>query len=214
MYDGTPNIPARKSRQSVPSRVPQAPHSLPDIEEDDRYYLPTQMPRSARRYVNTEGHEVIEQGGRRLVIHRQPPAKRRHWLLFVGVGMMATLVLFVAGNWAVSSWQAHQIDAQYGYPRTYQIDAVVGHNDNPAHPSHFIFENLHARVVIIELPGGDISHARIYSGPTLFGPDADKTPVTGNFEDVNGDGRIDMVVHVQGQTIVYLNDGVEFKAQQ
>src|SRR5258708_20734141 len=100
MYDGTPNIPARKSRQSVPSRVPQAPHSPPDIEEDDRYYLPTQMPRSARRYVNTEGHEVIEQGGRRLVIHRQPPAKRRHWLLFVGVGMMATLVLFVAGNWA------------------------------------------------------------------------------------------------------------------
>lgn len=205
----TSRIPSRRSAQRP------VPAPTPDIEEDDRYYRqPTQMRTSARRYVNTEGHEVIERGNKRLVIHRQPPPRRVHWLFLVGVGMVAALVLFLLGSWAIGAWQAHQIDAQYGYPRTWQTDAVVGHNDSPAHPSHFIFLNLHAHVVIIEIPGGDISHARIYSGPTVFGPDSDKVPITGSFEDVNGDGRLDLVVHIQGQDFVYLNDGTEFKAQQ
>lgn len=212
MDNYTTRIPARRTAQQARPRPAPAP--APDIEEDDRYYLPTQMPRSARRYVNTEGHEVIERGNKRLVIHRQPPPRRLHWSIFVGVGMLAALVLFLAGNWAVGAWQAHQIDAQYGYPRTWQTDAVVGHNDSSAHPSHFIFLNLHAHVVIIEFPGGDISHTRIYSGPTVFGPDGDKVPITGSFEDVNEDGKPDLIVHIQGQTIVYLNNGTEFKTQQ
>lgn len=200
-------IPPRATAQR-PVPVPQ-----PDLEEDERYYHPTQVPRSARRYVNTEGHEVIERGNQRVVIHRQPPPKQRHWLLFVGVGMMAALVLFLVCSWIGSAWQSHQIDATYGYPRTSQVDAVVGHDDSAAHPSHFIFLNLHAQVIIIELPGGNIQHALIYSGPTLFGPDADQDPVTGDFRDVNGDGKLDMVVHIQGQTLIFLNNGSKFVPQ-
>jgi hypothetical protein len=209
MDNYTTRIPPRRSAQR------SAPTPAPDIEEDERYYRqPAQIQTSARRYVNTEGHEVIERGNKRLVIHHQPPSRRVHWLVLVGVGMLAAIVLFLAGNWAIGAWQAHQIDIQYGSPRTWQTDAVVGHNDSPAHPSHFIFLNLHAHVVIIEIPGGDISHARIYAGPTVFGPDADTVPITGSFEDVNGDGKPDLVVHIQGQDFVYLNDGTELKPQQ
>src|SRR5579864_4830677 len=90
-------------------------------------------------------------------------------LVAVLLGMVVTVALVMSfsaiGNW----WQIHQDDVTYGRPRTFQIDAVVGHNDSPVNPSHFIFMNLNRHVVIIELPGGDASHSRIYSGPTLFG---------------------------------------------
>ena len=58
MDDYTTRIPARRTAQRP------APAPTPEIEEDDRYYRSAQMPRSARRYVDTEGHEVIEQGNR------------------------------------------------------------------------------------------------------------------------------------------------------
>src|SRR2546422_5083199 len=44
-----------------------------------------------------------------------------------------------------------------------------------ANPSHFIFLNLNRHVVIVELPGGDSPHSRIYNGPTLFGEDRKST---------------------------------------
>jgi hypothetical protein len=99
-------------------------------------------------------------------------------------------------------------------PRTYQTDQVVGHNDSIGHPTHFIAVNLNSRTTIIEIPGGNSSRARIYSGPTLFSDNGDTIPVTLEFYDVNGDGKIDMIVHVGDQKIIYLNDGTQFKPQQ
>ncbi len=93
------------------------------------------------------------------------------------------------------------------------MDAVVGHGDSADHPSHFIFLNLSGHVIIIELPGGDVSHAKIYAGPTIFTDDAASVPITGEFKDVNGDGKIDLIVHIQDQRIIYLNDGSQFKPQ-
>ena len=55
-------------------------------------------------------------------------------------------------------------------------DAVVGHNDSPANPSHFIALNLNRHIVIIELPGADPSKAKIYTGPILLGDGQDLTP--------------------------------------
>jgi hypothetical protein len=129
--------------------------------------------------------------------------------IILGMTMMALLAFTLSsiGSW----WQTHQQDVTYGRPRTFQVDVVVGHNDSAANPSHFIFLNLNRHVVIIEMPGGDSSKARIYNGPTLFGDGQDLTPVTAEFKDVNGDGKLDMIVHIQDQTLVYINDGTQFR---
>jgi hypothetical protein len=79
--------------------------------------------------------------------------------------------------------------------------------------THFIAINLNSHITIIEIPGGDNAHARIYSGPTLYSDNGNLTPVTLEFKDVNGDGKVDMIVHVGDQSIVYLNDGTQFKPQ-
>ena len=205
-------IPPRRSAMRTTHAVP-VPVPRPDIEEDERYYNTALTRSSVRRYTNTEGHEVYQQGKRRLVIHQEAPPRRTHWLVPLGAGMLLLLPLFLGANWIVSAWQAHQLDATYGMPRTWQTDAVVGHHDSAAHPSHFIFENLDDHVVIIEIPGGDLSHTRVYAGPVLGGQDASGIPVTGSFQDVNGDGKPDLIVHLQDQTLVYLNDGTQFKSQ-
>src|SRR5579872_2929981 len=67
------------------------PYQSTDIEEDERYYQ-VRRPTSTRRYQNTEGNDVIEQGNKRLVIHKDPPPKPKkrqvHWLLYLGLGML------------------------------------------------------------------------------------------------------------------------------
>ena len=144
--------------------------------------------------------------------------KRHHvkvapWLAVV-VGMLAMLTVVVGIRAFGSWWQTHQDDTTYGYPRTYQTDFIVGHLDGSGKPSHFIFLNMHGRVEIIEFPGGDSTHAMIYTGPSLFGDKNDLIPVTGKFEDVNGDQRPDMLVYFQGQTLVYINEGTKFRPLQ
>lgn len=127
--------------------------------------------------------------------------------------MIVMLLLWASLSVLSSWWTLHQEDTTYEYPRIYQADEVVGHADSTDHPTHFIFLNLNRHVIIIELPGGDTSHARIYSGPTLYGDGQEFTPVTAEFKDVNGDGRVDMIVHIQDQRIIYLNDGTQFKPE-
>ena len=183
---------------------------------DDEGYDDTERrsPTTALRWRDTQGNQVIQHGNRRIVIHDVPPPRRKprlHWSLFLGTGMIA-IVLFFAGLSDLSAWWAnHQLDATYGMPRTYQTDAIVYPGDSAGHPSHYIFLNLNGTVMIIELPHGGETHARIYKGPTLFSDDAASIPVTGDFRKVNG--KEEMRVHIQDQVIVYINDGTQFKPQ-
>jgi hypothetical protein len=110
------------------------------------------------------------------------------------------------GTW----WQTTQDDWHYGRPRTFQTDAVVGHNDSATNPSHFIAINLNRHVLIIELPGGDATKARIFNGPILIGPGQDLAPVTLSFQDVNGDGLLDLIINVQDAHFVFINGGGTF----
>jgi hypothetical protein len=194
---------------------------------------PLRMPTSTRRYATN----LPPQGNVRYEFHPDqvqqiPPRSRAyqrekgrtedipavrhkrfhvHWLVIFGLGMIVMIALFTGGSYVSSWWTNNQDDATFGMPRTYQTDAVVGHGDSPANPSHFIAVNLHRHVIIIELPGGDASQARIYSVTTLYGDGQDVTPVTLSFKDVNGDGKKDMLIHIQDQTIVLLNDNGGFR---
>jgi hypothetical protein len=210
-----------------------------ELEEGEEYYV-TRPHSSVRRYNKPVQHDTLDDVGiskgmpvppRRAhtnpypnsgkLSHDEAISGKQNWrhdkrfpVIAVIVGMLLMAALFLTINTLGSWWQIHQDDVTYGRPRTYQVDAVVGHNDSPSNPSHFIFLNLNRHVEIIELPGGDTTHARIYTGPTLFGDGQDLTPVTGVFKDVNGDGKLDMIVHIQDQVLVYINDGTQFVPQQ
>jgi hypothetical protein len=190
----------------------QTDQDTDESEVPDAYY-PQRMPSSARRYVDTRGNQVIQQGNRRIVIHEErPPKQKVHWMLILGIGMVFMLMLYVGFNWASNWWTEHQLDGTYGFPRTYQTDAIVYPGDTSDHPSHYIFLNLNGTVEIIELPHGDSAHARIYKGPTLFSDHASLIPVTGEFKVVNS--KVEMIAHIQDQRIIYINDGTQFKPQQ
>jgi hypothetical protein len=127
------------------------------------------------------------------------------------MGMVAMLLLWTILS-AVFGWLGNTInDIRYGRPRTFQTDAWVGHNEQSGTPSHFIAINLNRHIEIIEIPGGDASHARIYVGPQLYGANDDLAPVTLSFVDVNGDHKPDMLITFQGSRIVYINDQGGFR---
>src|SRR6266567_3123365 len=134
-----------------------------------------------------------------------------HPLLYLGIGMVAMLLLWTLLTMVVSWWNRTWDDLHYGRPRTFQIDAAVGHNDSPATPSHFIAINLRGHIEIIEFPGGDVSKARIYLGPQLYGSGEDLVPVTVSFVDVQGNHLPDMIVHFQDTQIVFINDQGGFR---
>ena len=142
--------------------------------------------------------------------------KNVHWLLPVGIGMVAMLVLWVLGS-SVLAWGMQRYnDVRYGYPRTYQIDAVVGHNDSRQKPSHFIAINLNRQAVITEYMGGDPAKQVSYVAPVyIAGQNGDLAPITLEFRDVTGDGKLDMIIHIhlpdQDQVSVFVNDGTKFR---
>jgi hypothetical protein len=146
--------------------------------------------------------------------HVLPTQRARRWpfRFVVVLTIIVTLVLVILVVNVCNWWNIYQDDLHYGRPRTFQIDAVVGHHDSASHPSHFIILNLHRHVEIIELQGGDASKTKIYTGPVLLGDGQELTPVTVSFKDVNGDGKPEMIVRIQDQEIDFINDGTQFKS--
>jgi hypothetical protein len=135
-----------------------------------------------------------------------------HWMLYVGVGMIAALALWVLGSSLLAWGSAKYNDIAYGYPRTYQTDAVVGHGgDSKTQPSHFVALNLHGQVIIVELMAGNPAKSINYTGPDLFESGGDLIPVTLEFRDVTGDGKLDMLIHIQDKVFVFVNDGTKFR---
>jgi hypothetical protein len=134
-----------------------------------------------------------------------PQRARHHWLFFVGIGMLLALALVVLGHVVLSWISVTWDDVHYGRPRTYQVDAFVGH-ETTGTPSHFIALNLHGHIEVIEFPGGVATHARVYLGPQLYGDHADLVPVTLQFVDTRHDHHPDMVVMFGENHVVFRNE--------
>jgi hypothetical protein len=143
--------------------------------------------------------------------------KRRnvHWLLPLGVGMLAMLAIWITGSWVLAWGIQRYNDIRYGFPRTYQTDAVVGHGDSKEQPSHFIAINLNRQAIVIELKGGDPARSFSYVAPFYIAGDSGEfVPVTVEFRDVAGDNKPDMLIHIhvpQQQIAVFINDGKGFR---
>jgi hypothetical protein len=160
---------------------------------------PVAPPRVVRTPVPTHSHYTR----RRVQLHP---------LLYIGLAMLLMICGWVILS-ALGAWfQVKQDDWTYGRPRTYQIDAVVGHHDSAANPSHFVVMNFRGRIVVVEFPGGDITKTQVYPGPLIDGKENDLAPVTISFKDVNGDGKPDMIVNTPMTRFVLINDGNSFRA--
>jgi len=181
--------------------------SVPTRRTIDLNY-PTTGPVQARYRRNT----VFESAPPPLPARNVEP-KKVHWLLYVGVGMIAALALWVTAATLLAWGTEKYNDIIYGNPRIFQTDFVVGHNhDSKAHPSHFIALNLHGQVIIIELPAGDPTKSIDYIGPALIAVGDEKIPITLTFSDVNGDKNVDMIVHIQDKEVHFCNNGTKFTA--
>src|SRR6266851_5752329 len=110
--------------------------------------------------------------------------RQLHPLFFIGAGLLLVVLLWT-GLTHLLAWGTNEYNTIiYGYPRTFQIDAVVGQGDSLQHPSHFIAVNLHGTITIIEFPAGDPNRARELASSTLLSPDADLAVVTLRFVDL------------------------------
>jgi len=230
MYDDAwpPPVPRSAIRytteqSSLPvSRVPAAP--APTITVGGRRYIlhanppPQQAPRRSTPPPQPQVRRVAPpppQPEYDDEMDEPQPRTRRHLrvhpLVVLGFGMSLMLLLWILGNMALHWWQVTQDDWHYGRPRTYQVDMVVGHNDSASNPSHFVAMNYRSHVEIIEFPGGDVTKARLYQGPTLYGDSQDLTAVTLSFRDITGNGKLDMILSVGSVHVAFINDNGQFR---
>ena len=125
-------------------------------------------------------------------------------LTSIGIGMIAAIVAVLLGQVLLSWWSTTWDDLRYGTPRTYQVDAIVGHETTQT-PSHFVALNLRGRIEILEWPGGDPTKMKIYLGPQITGSEATNVPVTLQFVDPHHTHHPDMIVQFQGTQVVFHN---------
>lgn len=125
--------------------------------------------------------------------------------------LLCLFALIIMANSVVSWSQTKLDDLRYGRPRTMQLSGFVGHNESAGIPTQFVAMNLNRRVVIFEIPGGDVAQTRTLTGPYLFGANENLTPVRVRLDDVNTDKAPDLIVSVKNEEIIYMNEAGSFR---
>ena len=190
---------SRRSRVRADASAP-AVRAIPDDLEEERGASPP-------------GRKSITAVPRRRS-RSSPPVRARRRVslpLLLGGGLIAFVLVWVGVNQALLWGNTILNDLRFGYPRTFQVDAVIGHQDSANAPSHFLAINLHGQIEVVEWPGGDASRARVYVLQQLVGPGSDLEPVTLQFLDLTGDHLPDMVITVQHTQVALINDHSTFR---
>jgi len=188
---GCSPVPPRTKRQ----RVSQA---LPDRQQHQDH--------SCQRVRRTE-----DQPAAPAPAPKKPFLLQQHpWGSFL-VGMILCLMLFLVGQQVVIPFVIATSDQwHYGDARLSQLDADVGHGGT----SHLIASYYHGHIVVIEVLVSHPQDNRVY---LLSGfRDLPTPPVlTLSVQDVNGDGKPDLLIKIEGTALqaVLFNAGKTFQAQ-
>jgi hypothetical protein len=200
-------MPVAENNRVVPKSALRYRQLLPEYEEPSIPAWSTPTPRASRK-IQAQPGTTVEASPKSIARKKQLPLLKRrqaaYWTGPVVVTCVAMLCLTLAIQLAWNLGTAVYNYLRYGMPRTMQVDAFVGHETGKT-PSHFIAENLHGRIVIIEVPGGDVRHIRVIVGPQIIGPNADLVPVVLSFVPHNGERPLDMIVHFGTMEVRYIN---------
>ena len=197
------------SRHYIGSRSGMHPEDRPYITSNRSYHAPT-----TETYfeIDDEGEEVSTRPPSRTSTRRydlapyareerrteELPRQGKHPLFYIGICLVILVVFLTAYTLIPPAFQKWQDDRAYGYPRTYQTDANVGHGGM----EHFIALNNHGTIEVLEIPTNPspTNQPRLYIVTHFADQGADLIPATVSFSDVNQGGKLDMVVTVYNGT--------------
>ncbi len=169
-----------------------------------------QLPPHRQRHSDTDDIDELETERPQASVRQ---GTRFHPLVWLGVFLLFLFLGWMGLNVVTSWWQGVQNDWTYGKERHFEINAVVGHRDSATNPSHFTAENNNGAIIVIELPGGNVTRAKIYQIETVPN-NVNNPPVKLSFQDMNADGKPDMLVAIgDGSATLYVtlyNNGTEF----
>ncbi len=198
-----PYMTATRSR----SHAPTTEHYVEVDEEEEFHSRPTTRgATSARRY------DLIPYAQRADRRTEAVPRQGKHPLFYIGICLVILVVFLTAYTLIPPALQQWHDESTYGYPRTFQTDANVGHGG----VEHFIALNTHGTIEVLEIPGypSPTNLTRLYIIVRLSSQGADLVPATLSFPDVNGDGKPDMQVTVldgsNPSVWVLFNNGTTF----
>jgi hypothetical protein len=196
-----PYMTSTSSRSHAPTT---ATYFEVDEEGEDIYTRPP-IRTSARRYDLTPYRH-----GRGERQTEELPRPGKHPIFYIGISMVILVVFLTAYTLIPPALQNWSDDRTYGYPRTFQTDANVGHGGM----EHFLALNNHGTIEVLEIPTDPTKNQpHLYIITHLAGQGADLISATVSFPDVNG-GKPHMVVTVFNGTnpteYFLFNNGTSF----
>ena len=140
------------------------------------------------------------------------PRQGKHPLFYGGMFLLILVAFLTAYTFIPPAIQQWHDESVYGYPRTFQRDANVGHGG----VEHFIALNNQGTIEVLEIPANPspTTQPHLYIIVRLSNQGADLVPATVSFPDVNGDGKPDLQVTVYNGTNpsvwILFNNGTTF----
>src|SRR6266568_660796 len=197
------------SRHYVGSRSGMHPEDQPYMTSTRSYHAPTT---ASYFEIDEEGEEVSTRPPTRSSTRRydlapytrgerrteELPRQVKHPMFYIGICLVIVVVFLTAYTLIPPALQKWHDDSIYGYPRTFQTDANVGHGGT----EHFLALNNRGTVEVVEIPSNPspTNQPRLYIVTHFADQGADLVPATLSFPDVNGDGKPDMQVTVYNGT--------------
>lgn len=177
--------------------------------QDDVQYMPTNVSNTASPTqgggVDTTTTQYNSQQSGKLAPIATAPAPNwmsRALLLgkIVGIAFLAWAVVtavITTWYWGVDQYNTYH----YGPTRVYATTAVLDINgDSVDKPSDVAILNLRGQMVLLVSPAGDTSKVQTYNTGSLIGDGVSKTPAYVTFTPDASTKKLDIVVHIIGQT--------------